>query len=324
VRPIYVVFFVLLSIAEVAGEDGREFARDRWKVAFANSESWRQYDCLIKVSTFADGENGDSTAFPDETTWCRFAVDWDKQEFFCLSRIEKEMSDREPHNGGRTDSRFFSREHLLVKSSQITRNVKYPAFDVGIGIKSENFSRVFDLMEIPLVDLRCVGMLQFPAKLSSHDLGFEGVTKLVGALSSGKMENRINVEDEDKIFLSRSRKQIHLTSHTEHGPLTEVIKPDSLLRTRYYLRAKETGSVIMEESVSWFEVNGVNLPTEVLFERHYTSPKVSQFTSISVYWRSINEPLDRSLFEPKFLDNRTLVLKSSDVELFKAGGVLNP
>ncbi len=66
-RSIYVVFFVLLSIAEVAGEDGREFARDLWKVAVANSESWRQYDCLIKVSTFTDSEN-DVKGFPVSTT----------------------------------------------------------------------------------------------------------------------------------------------------------------------------------------------------------------------------------------------------------------
>ncbi len=73
-RPIYVVLVLLLSIANVAGEDGREFARDRWKISIANSESWRQYDCLIKVLTFSEGENEDG-GFPVGTTWSRLAVD---------------------------------------------------------------------------------------------------------------------------------------------------------------------------------------------------------------------------------------------------------
>ncbi len=166
-RPIYVVFFVLLSIAEVAGEDGREFARDRWKVAVANSESWRQYDCLIKVTTFSEGENGDRTAFPDATTWSRLAVDWDKQELFCLHRIEKELNSSELPTGTRADSRISSNEHLLVKSGDITRNVKYPSRDVGIRIKPELFAKVFQQNRVPIIDLRCIGILKTPTTLST-------------------------------------------------------------------------------------------------------------------------------------------------------------
>jgi hypothetical protein len=322
VRPIYVVFFVLLSIAEVAGEDGREFARDRWKVAVANSESWRQYDCLIKFSTFSDGENGDGSAFPDATSWSRLAVDWDKQEFFSLHRIEKEPNNSEPPDGTRADSRISSKEHLLVKSGDFTRNVKYPSRDVGIRIKPEHFARVFQQNRVPIIDLRCIGILKTPTTLSTDKQGFDDVTKLVNALSSGEIKKE--TETEEKVVLSRNGSEIILNSSPGPGGLTEVVDSLSLLRTRYYWKNKETGNVFMEESVSWLEVNGIYLPTEVLFERHYTSPKVSEFTSISVYWRSINEPLDRSLFEPKFLDDRTQVLKSADVELYKAAGILNP
>lgn len=320
-RPIYVVFFVLLSIAEVAGEDGREFARDRWKVAFANSESWRQYDCLIKVSTFTDSEN-DVKGFPVGTTWSRLAVDWDKQELFCLHRIEKELNSSEPPTETRADSRISSKEHLLVKSGNITRNVKYPSRDVGIRIKPELFPKIFQQNSVHVIDLRCTGILRAPTTLSTDKQGFDDVTKLVNALSSGEIKKE--TETEEKVVLSRNGTEIILNSSPGAGGLTEVVDSLSLLRTRFYWRNKETGNVFMEETVSWLEANGIYLPTEVLFERHYTSPKVSEFTSISVYWRSINEPLDRSLFEPKFLDNRTLVLKSSDVELYKAAGVLNP
>jgi len=321
VRPIYFVFFVLLSIAVVAGEDGREFARDRWKISLANSESWRQYDCLVKVSTFTDGEN-EVKGFPVGTTWSRLAVDWDKHELFCLHRIEKELNRSEPPTETRADSRISSKEHLLVKSSDITRNVKYPSRDVGIRIKQELFPKIFQQNSVNVIDLRCTGILKTPTTLSSDKQGFDDVTKLVNALSSGEIKKEI--ETEEKVALSRTEREIILNSTSDVGTLTEVVDSSSLMRSRFYYRNKETGDVFMEESVSWFEVNGIYLPTEVLFERHYTSPKVSEFTSISVYWRSINEPLDRSLFEPKFLDDRTQVLKSSDVELYKAAGILNP
>jgi hypothetical protein len=321
VRPIYVVCFVLLSIAEVAGEDGREFARDRWKVAFANSESWRQYDCLIKVSTFTDSEN-DVKGFPVGTTWSRLAVDWDKQELFCLHRIEKELNRSEPSTENRADSRISSNEHLLVKSGDITRNVKYPSRDVGIRIKPELFPKIFQQNRVHVIDLRCTGILRAPTTLSTNKQGFDDITKLVNGLSSGEIKEE--AQTEGKVVLSRNGTEIILNSSPGAGGLTEVVDSLSLLRTRFYWRNKETGNVFMEETVSWLEANGIYLPTEILFERHYTSPKVSEFTSISVYWRSINEPLERSLFEPKFLDNRTLVLKSSDVELYKAAGILNP
>jgi hypothetical protein len=321
VRLVYVVFLAVLPFAEVAGEDGREFARDRWKISVANSESWRQYDCLVKVSTFTDSEN-EVKGFPVGTTWSRLAVDWDKQELFCLHRIEKELNRSEPSTENRADSRISSNEHLLVKSGDITRNVKYPSRDVGIRIKPELFPKIFQQNRVHVVDLRCTGILRAPTTLSTNKQGFDDIAKLVSGLSSGEIKE--DTQTEGKVVLSRNGSEIILNSSPGAGLLTEVVDSLSLMRSRFYYRNKETGDVFMEESVSWLEVNGIYLPTEVLFERHYTSPKVSEFTSISVYWRSINEPLDRSLFERKFLDDRTLVLKSSDVELYKAAGILNP
>jgi hypothetical protein len=236
--------------------------------------------------------------------------------------MEMEPNSSALRNETQANSRISSKEHLLVKSGDITRNVKYPSRDVGIRIKPEHFARVFQQNRVPIIDLRCIGILKTPTTLSTDKQGFDDVTKLVSGLSSGEIKEE--PQTEEKVLLSRNGREIILNSSSEIGTLTEVVDSSSLLRTRYYWRKKETGNVFMEESVSWLEVNGVYLPTEVLFERHYTSPKVSQLTAISIYWKSINEPLDRSLFEPKFLDDRTLVLKSADVELYKAAGILNP
>ncbi len=154
-----------------------------------------------------------------------------------------------------------------------------------------------------VIDLRCTGILRAPTTLSTNLQGFDDIAKLVSGLSSGEIKE--DTQTEGKVVLSRNGSEITLNSSQGDLLLTEEVDSLSLMRTRFYWRDKETGVVFKEESVSWLEVNGIYLPTEVLFERHYTTPKVSEFTSISVYWRSINEPLDRSLFEPKFLDDRT-------------------
>jgi hypothetical protein len=96
----------------------------------------------------------------------------------------------------------------------------------------------------------------------------------------------------------------------------------SLMKERVSWWLLENPTVKREdEIISWFEKDGIYLPVEIVVEKN--EPEYSEFTTASIYWRSINEPLDRGLFEPKFLDEPGKLLKCIDLTIFKDGGCIN-
>jgi hypothetical protein len=283
----------------VFAQDDALFCGEQFAIAHLNGSSWVKYDTLMKESTLVRDESrgaSDRTKTLDRSV--RLAIDWDEKELFFVSRIESVEQSKEE----------FDLE-LISKSKEFSRWVRFP----GRGLRIADGEELLTTLKKPsmaVADFRFVGMQPFPTEFG---LGFHlQVTPAQVART------------DDKTTVSRSENAI-LVSTKMRGPFVNVREYDakSLMLKQMYIRSNEDGRIVFDQDYRWIEKDGLYLPAEIVSEKFVHGENLTYFSTVTILWRSINEPLDRSFFEIKALDDSRKVQGFIDEEAFKSRGCLN-
>ena len=278
-----------------AANDDALFQQEQAEIAHANSSAWRQYDVLIKESSFVPADDGQSVEAVDNTI--RFAVDWEEKQIFLL--VKKENSEK-PDAGSQLE--------LIAKSKGIAKVARIPGRSQPL--LATDLKMVLGHSKSFVPDIRFCGIQPFP-------LGFEMNFEEFGILR--EVASRRSSDNTKVVRLSDG---IQISTIQPSSTLVRVFDSSTLLMKRMYARTKD--SVIpFDESISWIEKDGIFLPSQIVLEKLNVETQKTKMSTWSILWRSVNEPLDGSLFDPKVLDDFKKLQELVDEEKFREAGCLN-
>lgn len=289
--------FVLITAGSIVAFDDSYLAGELVNIARANSRAWKKYDCLIVESSFFRNDPGNSKSKPKALEYSiRLAFDFEEKEFFCFSRWQ---SMDEPDNGKLLNE-------VIVKSKSCSRWMRYPQKSRPFG--SDILSMILGRSYVPIPEPKLVGIQIYPCTDN-----FDEFDNQWGE-ATGKSPDYVSV--------SRSKESILIA--TKHLGSSSIEEYDalSLMKTRTYIRM-EDGRIPLDQNISWIEKDGIYLPSQIISEKYDFEDKSTRYTTTTILWRSINEKLDRSLFDPKTIDDLSKAIKLVDEEAFKDGGCLN-
>ena len=302
-KIVWVLVLLITSqcVAIVSGQDDSLFESEQFGIALANGTSWRKYDVLIKEATFVREELGSSelqkSEFPKSfDRSIRLAIDWDEKIVFCLSKTQSTLQLKE----------LFDLE-LIAKSKEFSRWVRYP----GGKRRLEPAEMLMILMKpgLTVPDIRFVGMQPFPIAFN------EGFDQQVATFQT--------MPSSDNVKVSRTHDTIQVAINGGESTIVRLYDVKSLMMKQMYIRLKKDGRMFLDQEISWIEKDGVFLPVSIIGEKYKPNENVTQFSSVSIMWRSVNEMLNPSLFDAKVLDDVKGLEGLVDEDLFKRGGCLN-
>lgn len=303
---------MLFPVDALADDSETKILSEQMSVAYANSEAWRKYDFLLQETKFYKGSRPEGS--PEASTrWIRCAIDWDVGEVFCFVRVEVDGVDaKEQKPVAQPVKKMY--QHLVVKSGDVSRNRILPKRSQPLLVN--DLRRVFNFFEVDVPDLRYVGIQPYSVRHNSvqsfEEVIAERITRInaPAALPSNKT-------------ITRDRNSLTVTTDLhDFGRAASQFDASTLMKERtYWWMLEEPNVKRADQIISWLEKDGVFVPIEISIETN--EPQWSEFSTVAIYWRSLNEPLERTLFDPKFLDDVGNVMKCIDVEAFKEAGCLN-
>jgi len=125
------------------------------------------------------------------------------------------------------------------------------------------------------------------------------------------------------VNVSRTHDTIQVAINGGESTIVRLYDVKSLMMKQMYIRLKKDGRMFLDQEISWIEKDGVFLPVSIIGEKYKPNENVTQFSSVSIMWRSVNEMLNPSLFDAKVLDDVKGLEGLVDEDLFKRGGCLN-
>lgn len=284
-----------LSEPSTLPNDNSLFQQEQAEIAYANCYGWRKYDVLIKESSFVPADDGQSVEAVDNTI--RFAVDWEEKQIFLL--VKKENSEK-PDAGSQLE--------LIAKSKGIAKVARIPGRSQPL--LATDLKMVLANSKSFVPDIRFCGIQPFPLGI---EMNFEEFGKVL-VLATRRLSDNTKV-----VRLSDG---IQISTIQPSSTLVRVFDSSTLLMKRMYARTKD--SVIpFDQSISWIEKDGIFLPSQIVLEKLNVETQKTKMSTWSILWRSVNEPLDGSLFDPKVLDDFKKLQELVDEEKFREAGCLN-
>jgi len=298
---VWFALFTIGLVTSVSAQDDALFCGEQFAIAHLNANSWVKYDTLMKEATLIRDESSgasDKTKTLDRSV--RLAIDWDANELFFVSKIEMESV-------GQSKQEFDL--ELISKSKAFSRWVRFPGRSLRIE-EGEELLMTLRKPSMAVADYRFIGMQSFPAEFG---LGFSHqVTPLKVVRSS------------DSTTVFRSGNSIRVSTKLG-GTFVHIREFDakSLMLKQMYIRSNEDGRIVFDQDYRWIEKDGLYLPVEIVSENFEFETNLTYFSTITILWRSINEPLDRAFFDIKAVDDFKKAQGFIDEESFKNGGCLN-
>ncbi len=275
----------------------------------SNAQRWKKYDVIMDQQfLFRIQGNNETKSISRQV---RLAIDTEKREVFCFSKISREGNDSsqdEPKAKGKEAAvtKMMCRLVVAKDNEALIRGFPGPRRSV-VDSKRPVYFFIAD-EQVP--DLRSIGICKFPEPYHTSNL-FDRRAEHVGT-PPGAGEELVGTvsRNANQIGFVMNKKQSRSPVFWEKVYDAETLMPDSFEAKR---KTDDNPRSIVEEIYFWQEFDGVYVPTSCVADENIYDANGNKtqafFQSVDVMWLSFGEPLDQNLFDPKLHEDVSKLMK---------------
>lgn len=301
------LLFSLLTItaASHAGEPG-----SLMQCLLSNAESVRQYDVVGSIESYIDGKHA---SVQTAESRFRLIIDFENELYFGAMNTNAELASEHHGNSARPeitkpgdevpheDKRFFQ-VVFASRSANRTKHRVFPGSEKSV--RADHWLDGLKITGIP--DLRCVGLFGTLEDFRNcPHFCYENMGHLPTAL-----DTQATVRS-----LSKDVRQVDATRDSEVGRVGRKWWFDNELLLPTKVTLVETGGPFVEQTISWQEIDGLYVPSEVWLRMYnYRLPAEKRVepieeTLLKLEWRSLNHTVDDSVIDSIPCDSMDEILK---------------